>query len=266
VDVTVWTDRTELFMEYPPLVAGAQVRFAIHLTDLADFSPVREGRVVVRFEGETIERFEVEGPSTPGIFGVDVTVPAARRYQLAVELHGARLSDEHRVGAVTVYPTAEEAIAAIGEDEEGATAFLKEQQWTLDFATAVVDDRARREVLVGARHHRAAYRWQRRGTCAGGRAPRGRWRPCRGHASESRRSPRRADRPGPSGSAKHRSSSWSCRTPRRSSDWPHSRWRASSGWQPQELFLRAAWTKRGRPKRAPRRAWRSPGSSCGTWR
>jgi membrane fusion protein, heavy metal efflux system len=148
VDVTVWTDRTELFMEYPPLVAGAQVRFAIHLTDLADFSPVREGRVVVRFEGETIERFEVEGPSTPGIFGVDVTVPAARRYQLAVELHGARLSDEHRVGAVTVYPTAEEAIAAIGEDEEGATAFLKEQQWALDFATAVVDDRARREVLV----------------------------------------------------------------------------------------------------------------------
>jgi membrane fusion protein, heavy metal efflux system len=148
VDVTAWTDRTELFMEYPPLVAGAQVRFAIHLTDLADFSPVREGRVVVRFEGEMIERFEVEGPSTPGIFGVDVTVPAARRYQLAVELHGARLSDEHRVGAVTVYPTAEEAIAAIFMDEEGATSFLKEQQWTFDFATMVVDERARREVLV----------------------------------------------------------------------------------------------------------------------
>jgi membrane fusion protein, heavy metal efflux system len=149
LDVTVWTDRTELFMEYPPLVAGEQARFAIHLTDLSDFSPVREGRVVVRFEGETIERFEVEGPSTPGIFGVDVTVPAVRRYQLAVELHGAGLSDEHRVGAVTVYPTADEAIAAaFADDEEGATTFLKEQQWTLDFATMVVDERARREVSV----------------------------------------------------------------------------------------------------------------------
>jgi membrane fusion protein, heavy metal efflux system len=146
--VTVWSERTELFMEYPPLVAGEQVRFAIHLTDLEDFSPVREGRVVVRFEGETIQQFEAAGPSTPGIFGVDVTVPAARRYQLAVELHGARLSEEHRVGAVTVYKAPDEALAAIAADEEGAVQFLKEQQWSLDFATAVVDGRDRREVFA----------------------------------------------------------------------------------------------------------------------
>jgi membrane fusion protein, heavy metal efflux system len=148
VAATVWSERTELFMEYPPLVAGEQVRFAIHLTDLADFSPVREGRVVVRFEGETLQQFEAAGPSTPGIFGVDVTVPAARQYQLAVELHGARVNDEHRVGAVTVYPTVDEAMTAMEVDEEGAVAFLKEQQWSLDFATAVVDGRARREVIA----------------------------------------------------------------------------------------------------------------------
>ena len=53
IAVTAWSPRTELFMEYPPLVAGAQARFAIHLTNLEDFSPVREGRVVVRFEGES---------------------------------------------------------------------------------------------------------------------------------------------------------------------------------------------------------------------
>lgn len=148
IAVTAWSERSELFMEFPPLVAGVQARFAIHLTNLEDFSPLREGRVVVRFEGETITPFDVDGPSTPGIFGVDVTVPAARRYQLAVEVHAPGLTDEHRVGAVTVYPTAEAALAAIGEDEEGATAFLKEQQWTLDFATMQVDERARREVIV----------------------------------------------------------------------------------------------------------------------
>lgn len=148
IAVTVWSPRTELFMEFPPLVAGAQARFAIHLTNLDDFSPLREGRVVVRFEGETITPFEVDGPSTPGIFGIDVTVPGARRYQLAVEVHAPGLTDEHRVGAVTVYPTAEAARTAIEENEEGATAFLKEQQWTLDFATMQVDERARREVIV----------------------------------------------------------------------------------------------------------------------
>lgn len=148
IAVTAWSPHTELFMEYPPLVLGTEARFAIHLTNLEDFSPLREGRVVVRFEGETITEFDVDGPSTPGIFGVDVTVPAARRYQLAVEVHAPGLTDEHRVGAVTVYPTADAARAAIAESEEGAIAFLKEQQWTLDFATMQVDDHARREVIV----------------------------------------------------------------------------------------------------------------------
>ena len=145
--VTTFTDRTELFMEYPPLVAGEQARFAIHLTDLSDFSPLREGRVVVRFEGDTIQRFEVEGPSTPGIFGVDVTVPSARRYQVAVELHSDRLTDEHRIGAVTVYPDSDAALAAMTAVEEGATSFLKEQQWTMDFATAKVESGARPAVV-----------------------------------------------------------------------------------------------------------------------
>lgn len=147
IAVTTWTDRSEVFMEYPPLVAGDTVRFAVHVTNLADFSPVREGRLAVRFEGETIERFEVDAPSTPGIFGVDVTVPAARRYQLAVEIQGPGFTDEHRIGAVTVYATADEAVAAIEASEEGATAFLKEQQWTLEFATMRVDETPRREVI-----------------------------------------------------------------------------------------------------------------------
>ena len=145
--VTTWTDRTELFLEYPPLVAGGQAQFAVHLTDLADFSPLREGRVVVRFEGDTIQRFEADGPSTPGIFGVDVKVPAARRYQVAVELHGNRLSDEHRIGAVTVHPNNEAALAAVTQSEEGATTFLKEQQWTLDFATHAVESGTRSAVV-----------------------------------------------------------------------------------------------------------------------
>jgi len=147
VPVTIWTEKTELFMEYPPLVSGDEASFHIHLTDLSTFEPVRDGKVVVRFEGDTIERFEVDGPSTPGIFNVALKGPAARRYQVAVELHSARLSDDLRVGAVTVYPDQLSAVAAIATDEEGGTSFLKEQQWTLDFATTTVDSQARRQVV-----------------------------------------------------------------------------------------------------------------------
>ena len=126
VAVTIWTDRTELFMEYPPLVAGQEASFHIHLTDLATFAPLREGKVVVRFEGERIDRFEVDGPSTPGIFNITLKVPPARRYQVAVEVRSARLKDELRVGPVTVYPDQPAALAGIGASEEGATSFLKE--------------------------------------------------------------------------------------------------------------------------------------------
>jgi cobalt-zinc-cadmium efflux system membrane fusion protein len=148
VAVTIWSARTELFMEYPPLVAGADAAFHIHLTDLTNFEPLRAGRVVVRFEGETVERFEVDGPSTPGIFNVAVKVPAARRYQVAVEVHSETVEDELRVGPVTVYPDQQAALASIGTEEEGATSFLKEQQWTLDFATVRVEATERRQVVA----------------------------------------------------------------------------------------------------------------------
>lgn len=148
VAVTIWSGRTELFMEYPPLAAGAEAAFHIHLTDLSNFQPLREGRVVVRFEGDTIERFEVDGPTTPGIFNVPLKVPAARRYQVAVEVHSANLNDELRVGPVTVYPDQRSALASVTTEEEGATSFLKEQQWTLDFATMRVDAKARRQVVA----------------------------------------------------------------------------------------------------------------------
>ena len=44
LNVTHWTDKTELFMEYPPLVAGETALFAVHLTRLSDFSAMTAGR------------------------------------------------------------------------------------------------------------------------------------------------------------------------------------------------------------------------------
>src|SRR6185503_11914926 len=51
LSVTRWTDKTELFAEYPPLAAGSTSRFAIHLTSLDTFKPLTEGNVQVRLEG-----------------------------------------------------------------------------------------------------------------------------------------------------------------------------------------------------------------------
>lgn len=146
---TRWTGRSELFLEYPPLVAGETSRFAIHFTDLATFEPPRTGRAEVRLDGAGGQAFAVDAPGRPGIFGVDVTPRRAGRYRLLVGLDAPGLADRHDLGAVTVLtPAAAEELGAAGEEDDGSIAFLKEQQWTLDFATAPAAESRIAESLV----------------------------------------------------------------------------------------------------------------------
>ena len=148
VVVSRWTDRSELFVEFPPLVAGATSRFAIHFTDLATFEPLREGRATVRLTGARVEEFEVDAPGSPGIFGVDVTPSAAGRARLELLLDAAAVQDRHDLGEVRVLTAAEAAGLPPGaEEEDGAVPFLKEQQWSLDFATAAARRRSMADSL-----------------------------------------------------------------------------------------------------------------------
>ena len=151
LSVTRWTDKTELFAEYPPLVVGGTSRFAIHLTRLDSFKALTDGNVEVRLQGGTgqPEVFRVAAPSRPGIFGVDVKPAQAGKRELVILLTAKGLSDEHRVGEVEVYPNAQAAhaaAAAAGDDASGIS-FLKEQQWSLDFGTALVKEQAVRESI-----------------------------------------------------------------------------------------------------------------------
>jgi cobalt-zinc-cadmium efflux system membrane fusion protein len=150
LSVTRWTDKSELLAEYPPLAVGTTSRFAIHLTRLDTFTPLTEGNVEVRLQGGSSqpEVFRVDGPSRPGLFGVDVKPAHAGKRKLVIVFRAAGLSDEHRVGEVDVHATAEAARAgAPAREETPGITFLKEQQWSLDFATAVVTERAVRESI-----------------------------------------------------------------------------------------------------------------------
>jgi cobalt-zinc-cadmium efflux system membrane fusion protein len=151
LSVTRWTDKTELFSEYPPLVVGGTSRFAIHLTRLDTFKPLTDGEVEVRLQGgpSQPEVFRIDAPSRAGIFGVDVKPTHAGKRELVITLRASGLTDEHRIGAVEVYTNAEAAHAATpptGQDSTGIS-FLKEQQWSLDFGTALVQQQAVRESM-----------------------------------------------------------------------------------------------------------------------
>src|SRR2546428_4376354 len=146
LNVTHWTERTELYMEYPPLVAGRTALFAVHLTTLADFKPVTSGQARVEFTPESggqATALEGPQPSRPGAFRVEGAPPAAGRYRWALVLTTPGFSDRHDLGAVEVFadePAANAEASKRPAEDAAAIAYLKEQQWTNEFATTPVQD------------------------------------------------------------------------------------------------------------------------------
>ena len=144
LDVTSWTAQTELFMEHPPLVAGQTVRFAVHLTRLADFQALNEGRPSVEMTPEAGGSPVVlpgSAPLRPGAFRVEGTLPGAGRYRWALIVEAPGLSDRHDLGTTVVFadePSAVTDAEKRPEKDAAAIAYLKEQQWTNPFATAPV--------------------------------------------------------------------------------------------------------------------------------
>ncbi|HWP28019.1 MAG TPA: hypothetical protein VNM50_00615, partial [Chloroflexota bacterium] len=127
--VTIWTDSTELFMEYPALVVGRPAKLAVHLTDLTDFSPLRSGRITLRFvpqgSGEAVVVSQ-DVPRLPGIFGPTVEFPQPGVYDLAIVVESPQARDSISVPGLRVYGPAE---VPAGAEGEGGIVFLKEQQW-----------------------------------------------------------------------------------------------------------------------------------------
>src|SRR5215831_12743276 len=144
LNVTDWTPKTELYMEYPPLVAGHAVRFAVHLTKLDDFAALDAGIPSIEFRpegGGTPTVLRGSAPSRPGAFRVDGAPPAAARYRWALIVDAPGLNDRHELGDVTVFAddaTARADAAKRPAEDPAAIAYLKEQQWTNEFATAPV--------------------------------------------------------------------------------------------------------------------------------
>jgi len=141
VKATVWTDKTELFVEYPALVVGATSRFAAHFTIMDKHQPVREGTLTVSLiKGEMGIRNTAVAPDSPGIFKPSLQPKEAGNHQLVFELKTPSVTDRIVIDHVTVFASLEEATKALGsaEADDGSITFLKEQAWKIDFQTAKV--------------------------------------------------------------------------------------------------------------------------------
>ena len=147
--VTLWAEKTELFMEHQALIVGQERGFAVHLTDLKDFKPVTQGRLTCVFKKAGGGQVTVvsESPSYPGIFRPVAKFSEAGVYDMELRLEGGQVSDTIRVPGVRVFAdeasVPHEEAAKAGEE---LISFLKEQQWKIDFRT----EPARRRALSGS--------------------------------------------------------------------------------------------------------------------
>jgi len=140
--ITLWTDSTELFMEHPALIVGAPDKFAVHLTDLTDFAPLRSGKITLRFQprgGGSPVVVTQDVPRSPGIYGPSPEFKTVGTYDLTILVDSPQAKDSIAVPGLRVYASADDAPKEDGGGDAGI-AFLKEQQWkTPGFRTAFVE-------------------------------------------------------------------------------------------------------------------------------
>lgn len=136
IPVTIWTDRMELFMEYPHLLAGNSAKFIIHLTHTDRNAPVTAGMISLDFTGESGKVTQIEHKELlrDGIFTPMVSLPDPGKYRFILNYSDQDFKEAFVVGEIEVLSEPEDESEHAHESEPGIS-FLKEQQWKTEFRT-----------------------------------------------------------------------------------------------------------------------------------
>lgn len=141
ISYTLYTDSTELFVEFPPLVVGKTSRFATHLTHLGgSFRAYTEGKVAVSLiQADKGLRNSVDSAASPGIFRLALQPLRSGWGKLVFDVQGRDFSDQITIDSVMVYADETSAIQAQAAPAAGSDiTYLKEQAWKTEFANAPV--------------------------------------------------------------------------------------------------------------------------------
>jgi RND family efflux transporter MFP subunit len=147
---TMYSEKTELFVEFKPLVVGSKSNFAAHFTILGEqFLPLTKGKVTVSLivDDKGI-RHNADSASSPGIFRLGLVPKTAGKGILIFDIKTASYTDQIVIDNITVYPdehsVLENQIETTVSDE---IVYLKEQAWKVEFANAPVIKTAFSDVI-----------------------------------------------------------------------------------------------------------------------
>jgi membrane fusion protein, heavy metal efflux system len=138
---TLYSSKSELFVEFKPLIVGQTSKFAAHLTLLGEnFLPYTEGTVTVSFlqDAKGIKN-SANAPSSPGIFRLALQPTQAGMGKLVFDIQTKEFTDQFIIDSIPAYADEKAAIAAQPNEAAGSDiSYLKEQAWKVAFANAPV--------------------------------------------------------------------------------------------------------------------------------
>jgi RND family efflux transporter MFP subunit len=148
---TIYTDKTELFLEFKPLVVGKEARFAAHFTHLGEyFKAFTEGTIVLTLEVNGKKTtIKTDTLMVAGIFRLRMTPDQIGKGRLVFDIKTKNITDQIIINDVVVYADENSAIAANPPQEENANdiSYLKEQAWKVEFANTPALKHAFSEVI-----------------------------------------------------------------------------------------------------------------------
>jgi cobalt-zinc-cadmium efflux system membrane fusion protein len=137
--LTLFNDKTELFVEFPTLMLGHSSQFLTHLTNLESYKPYTEGKLILSLiKGEKGVRQTVDAPAREGIFTPNIQANEAGVYTLVFDVESKYGKEQFIAKNIRVYKDHEEAELAKATEAAEGISFLKEQAWKIDFATSEV--------------------------------------------------------------------------------------------------------------------------------
>lgn len=149
---TLYSDKTELFVEFKPLVVGMETRFAAHFTMLGEnFLPVTQGSVTLQLTGPAgMQEIVSDAPSDPGIFRLAMTPAKAGIYKLVFAIRTPSYMDTLYIDSVVVYSDEQSALASQQPEAAGGNelTYLKEQAWKIEFANEAIHKAPFSEVIA----------------------------------------------------------------------------------------------------------------------
>jgi len=141
--VTVWSDRFEIFIEHPLVAVDQPTEFVTHVSDLATLEPRRAGPVTfaLRFGADSpVEHVELK-PARDGIYIPELTFSKAGDWSISVVIPVEGENYVVDLPPVKVYASQTEADHAPAAEEIEGISFLKEQQWKIPSKTELVQMR-----------------------------------------------------------------------------------------------------------------------------